>query len=576
MATVNLTIDGNKVQAEAGKTILQVSRENGLNIPAFCNQPFLEPKASCRMCVVEVKGARSLVTACSTPVGEGMEIKTHSDRVDTSRRVILELLLANHATYCPTCHAREKCLLLKYSRRYGVEKVHYFGKKRETEACSDFDSIIERDQAKCILCGKCVEVCRQVIGVEAIDFKNRGFKTQIGTAFDKKLKDTRCINCGQCVNGCPTGAIYVRSDVAAVQKELRDPTRKVIFQTAPSIRAAIGEEFGIPAGTITTGKMVTALRRLGAHKVYQTDFGADLTIMEEGHEFIRRFTANDKIPMFTSCCPAWQKYIEEFYPDLLPNLSSCKSPHQMTGAVIKHHYAEKMGLTKEEVTVVSIMPCSAKKWEITRPGCCTKELADVDYVLTTREFADIIKAQNIDFAKLPDEEFDSVVGQSTGAGEMFAVTGGVMEAALRTVAVKVLKRPLEKVDFMAVRGMKRVKEATIDLDGTKVNILVVSGLANAKPFLDDIRAGKSKYHFIEVMNCPAGCINGGGMPFYEDFAVIQKRYDAIIGDDKGHPIRSSHENPAILELYTDWLKEPNGEMAHHYLHTPYIDRSDVI
>ena len=526
--------------------------------------------------MVEVEKARSLMTACSTPAAEGMVIKTTSERVDKARKVIIELLLANHSTYCPTCHARDKCTLLKYARRYGVEKVRFFGKRRDDEADTDMESIVHRDQSKCILCGKCVEVCRQISGAEAIDFKYRGFETQIGSAYDKKLWETRCINCGQCVNGCPTGAIYVRSDVEEVQKELRDPARKVIFQTAPSIRAALGEEFGLPAGTIVTGKMVAALKRLNPYKVFQTDFGADLTIMEEGTEFIRRFTENDHIPMFTSCCPAWQKYIEHWYPDLLANLSSCKSPQQMTGSIVKNWYAKEMGLTREEITVVSIMPCSAKKWEITRPGCCVDQLADVDFVLTTRELADLLKANNIDLISLPEENYDDIIGEGTGAAEIFAVTGGVMEAALRTVVEILEKKSLPKPDFVEVRGLQGVKEATLEVAGHQVNLLVVSGLANAIPFLDDIRKGKSKYHFIEIMNCPGGCINGGGMPFYEKMETVEKRYKAIMDDDKQMKVRKSHENQAIQKLYKEFLGEPNGHKSHQLLHTPYVDRSDVV
>jgi len=576
MEKITITIDGRKIETDKGKTVLQVARENGFDIPTFCNQPFIEPTAACRICVVEVKNRKNLPSSCSTPAEDGMEIYTASKRVLEARRIIIQLLLANHRTYCPTCDARNKCLLLEYSRRYNVKEIEYLGKIRDSSGSNDRESIVRRDQSKCILCGRCVEICEKIVGVEAISFKKRGFNSEIGSAFDKKLHETRCISCGQCVNGCPVGALSTRLDLDDVLKELENPERKVIFQTAPSIRVALGEEFNMPAGSIVTGKMVAAIRRLGAYKVFQTDFGADVTIMEEGTEFLRRLSENDYIPMFTSCCPAWQKYIEQFYPDLLPHLSSCKSPQAMEGTLIKNWYAKNNGLTREEVVVVSVMPCSAKKWEITRPGCAYKEIADVDYVITTRELADLIKLKGIDFVNLSDENYDDILGEASGAGEIFGATGGVMEAALRTVVEKATGETLEKPDFTEIRGMKGVREATVNLCGKNVNILVISGLANAKPFLDEIRAGKSKYHFIEVMACPGGCINGGGMPFYHSTETIRKRYEALFADDETKKIRKSHENPSVKKLYDEFLGEPNGHMSHELLHTPYIDRSYVI
>lgn len=572
------TIDGISINLnqEEDRTILQLAREHGVAIPTFCNQPFLEPGAACRVCVVEVDGRRNLQAACATPVADGMVIKTTSERVDNARKTIIELLLANHQVHCPTCQAHGKCLLQQYARRYGVETNPYSGALRDTHDSDDFESIVRRDQSKCILCGKCVAVCAHSSGVEAITRKGRAVTMQVGSSFDRKLYETRCINCGQCVAGCPTGAIYVRSDTELVHRELLDPDRKVIFQTAPSIRAALGEEFGYPAGTVVTGKLAASLRRLGAYRVFQTDFGADLTIMEEGHEFIRRLEENEHLPMFTSCCPAWQKYIEHFAPELLPNLSSCKSPQAMAGSMIKHWYAKRENLKTEELTVVSIMPCSAKKWEITRPGCAVNEIADVDYVLTARELADLIRMHNIDFRALPDEDYDPLLGVGSGAGEIFGATGGVMEAALRTVVEKLSGKPLPRLDFTELRGLSSVREATVRVKGKDIAILVVSGLANLRPFLDDIRAGKSKYHFIEIMTCPGGCINGGGMPFYQDYATVEQRYKALFADDAAQTIRTSHKNPAIITLYEEFLKEPAGEKAHKFLHTPYMDRSSVL
>ncbi len=577
MNTVNLTIDGVSVTVPANYTVIEAAREAGINIPTLCYLKGVNQIGACRICLVETKGGRAPQAACTLPVAEGMEVYTNNPKLREARRINLELLLSNHNRECTSCTRSGSCEFQALCNEYGVKEYPYDDKKVESDNIDDLSPSIVRDNSKCIKCRRCIAACTKVQAIGAIGASKRGFKTVIGPVYGMSLANSPCVNCGQCIVACPTGALYEKDSTKDVWAALADPEKYVVVQPAPAVRASLGEEFGIPMGTAVTGKMVTALRRLGFDKVFDTDFGADLTIMEEGTELINRLNNNGVLPMITSCSPGWVKYCEEFFPEFIPNLSTCKSPHEMLGAVIKSYYAEKMGIDPAKIYTVSVMPCTAKKFEAARDELSNNGLQDVDAVLTVRELARMIKVAGIDFARLPDEDFDSVLGESTGAGVIFGVTGGVMEAALRTVYEVVTKKELKDVEFTAVRGIEGVKEAEIDLDGKKIRVAVAHGTANAKKLLTAIKNGEKSYEFIEVMCCPGGCVTGGGQPIvnatelsYKDPKILRAK--ALYSEDQGKAKRKSHENAELKQLYDEYLGEPNGHKAHELLHTHYIPR----
>lgn len=584
MEKVNIKIEGHSYQVDAGLTILEAAKKCGYTIPTLCAFNHGEcSRGSCRVCLVEVKGARGLVASCVYPVNDGMEIIISSPKAVSARRTSVELLLSNHSKNCQQCTKNEYCELLNVAKITGARDNMYEGSKTPVTIDELTPSII-RDTSKCVLCGRCVERCKNAQGIGILGFENRGFRTIVAPAYNRSMKNSPCILCGQCVNVCPTGALMEKSEIDKLDQAKKEG-KYIVVQTAPAVRAALGEEFGMPIGTSVTGKMVAALKRLGFDKVYDTNFAADLTIMEEATELLHRIKEGGQLPMITSCSPGWVNYAEYFYGDLLGHLSSCKSPHEMEGAIIKSYFAEKQGLDPKNIFVVSIMPCTAKKYEKERPENASKEgLKDVDCVLTTRELARLIKRSGIDFRRLPDEEFDQdLLGEYTGAGVIFGVTGGVMEAALRTAYFTVTGKEHELITFKEVRGFDGLKEAEIDLNGTKIKVAVAHGMKNAKPLLDDIRAGKSPYTFIEIMGCPGGCINGGGQPFVkpcflpnEDDNILdtykEKRAKVLYSEDEKQILRQSHRNTQIQQLYKDYLGEPNSHRAHELLHTTYHSR----
>lgn len=572
MVMVNVTVDGQKVEVPAGSTILEAAEKAGIKIPTLCHHEDLNVNAMCRICVVEVVGARTLQSACSQPVADGMEIITNSPAVRRARKMNLELLLSNHPQDCLNCIRNQRCELQTLADQLGVREQSFPAKKWPKNAKDESTPALVRDPDKCILCRRCVEVCHEVQGVGAIAPANRGIDTQILPAGGVDLNDVACVLCGQCSLVCPVGAIYEQDHTEQVWAALSDPDKHVVVQTAPAIRVSIGEEFGLEPAQITTGKLVAALRRLGFDRVFDTDFTADLTIIEEGHELIERLTSGGTLPMITSCSPGWIKFIEHFYPEYLDHLSTCKSPQQMFGALAKTYYAEKAGLDPKDIYVVSIMPCTAKKFECGRPEMSASGYPDVDAVLTTRELARMLRQAGIDFHQLPDEEYDDPFGITTGAGVIFGASGGVMEAALRTVYEVVTKESLPSVDFTAVRGIDGIKEAEVDLKGTKVKVAVANGLANARKLMELIKAGKADYQFIEIMCCPGGCIGGGGQPIGTTNAIREKRIEAIYEADRGLPLRKSHENPAVKTLYEEFLGKPLGEKSYRLLHTHYTKR----
>ena len=573
---VNIKINDKSFSVPKGSTILEAARYAGIEIPTLCYLKDINEIGACRICMVEVKGARSLVTACVFPVAEGMEIYTNTERVRHSRKMTLELILSTHDRKCLSCVRSGNCELQKLCKEFGVEDESRFDGEIIKYNFDDSAAHMVRDNNKCILCRRCIAACDQQ-GISVIGANARGFDTHVSSAFDKDLADVSCISCGQCIVNCPTGAIVEKDNTAEVLAAINDPEKFVIVQTAPSIRATLGEAFGMHIGTNVEGKMVAALRRLGFDKVFDTDFAADLTIMEEANELIERVQNGGTLPMITSCSPGWIKYCEHYYPDQIGHLSSCKSPQQMFGAVMKTYYAEKMGIDPKNMFVVGIMPCTAKKFETKRDNQNASGYPDVDVALTTRELARMIESAGIFFKHLPDEEFDQPFGESTGASTIFGATGGVMEAALRTAVEKLTGETLEDVDFTEVRGMAGVKEAEYDVAGKKIKVAIASGTKNAKVLMDQIKNGTSEYLFIEIMGCPGGCINGGGQPIQH--AVVRnfvdlkaRRAEALYTADRNNAVRKSHENEAVKTLYTEYLGKPGSHKAHEILHTSYVAR----
>lgn len=576
MSMINITIDGKKVQVEEGTTVLEAARTAGIHIPTLCYLKGVNEIGACRMCLVEIKGARSLQAACVYPVAEGNEIYTASPAVREARKINLELLLSNHKKECLTCVRNRNCELQALADEMNVSEIEYTGDMCDLPIDDSSPSIV-RDPQKCIACRRCVGACSNLQAVHVIDAMNRGFNTEIGPAFGQKMGDVACVNCGQCVISCPVGALYEKSSINDVWDAVNDPDKVVLVQTAPAVRAAIGEEFGMPIGTAATRQMVGALLRMGFDKVFDTDTSADLTILEEGTELLERLKGGGTLPMITSCSPGWIKFCEHYYPDLLDNLSSCKSPHEMFGAVLKTFYAEKAGIDPAKIVNVSIMPCTAKKFECTRPELSENGYQDVDYVLTTRELARMIKECGINFSEC-DGDFENPFGDASGAGVIFGATGGVMEAALRTVADIVTGESLDEIDYTDVRGVEGVKEAAVDLNGTTVKVAVAHGLANARKVLDKIRSGEADWQFIEIMACPGGCVNGGGQPIQPSSVknwidIRAERAKALYSEDKNSKIRKSHENPAVMDvLYKGYFGEPGSDKAHKILHTTYTPR----
>ena len=573
---INLTIDGQKVKVPEGTTILDAAKQAGISIPTLCFLKEINEVGDCRMCLVEVEGRRGFATSCIQTVEEGMVVHTNTPNVLETRRVILDLIISNHAKDCLTCTRSGNCELQELSKKFNVTKIEFEG-ERTKHKVDDLSPSIVRDFNKCILCRRCVAACKNIQGIGAIDCINRGFESCISTVGDHSLNDVNCTFCGQCIEACPTGALHEKETIDEVWVKLKDPDTHVVVQTAPAVRVALGEEFGMPIGTNVAGKMVTALKRLGFDRVFDTNTGADFTIMEEANEFVERFQTNDTLPMITSCSPGWVKYIEMNYPELLPHLSTCKSPHQMFGALIKTYYAEKQNIDPEKIYMVSVMPCIAKKFERQRTEMQNDGLYDVDNVITTRELARMIKQANIEFEKLEDSKFDEPMGEATGAAAIFGTTGGVMEAALRTAQDTLTGEDLEKIDFEQVRGGKGIKKATIEIAGKEIKVVAASGLSNAKKILEEIKNGEADYQFVEIMACPGGCIMGGGQPIKDsktrsEVDVRKLRADALYSIDEKSTIRKSHENLVLKKIYKEFLGEPGGELAHKLLHTKYVAR----
>ncbi|MBN2853578.1 MAG: iron hydrogenase small subunit [Clostridia bacterium] len=572
MNMINIKINNKEVKVPEGTTILNAAKEIGITIPNLCYHPDQEVKANCRVCVVEVEGFRTLQASCATAVKEGMIIRTNTKKVRQARKVVIELLLANHDLNCIACKRNTKCSLQAIAANIGVRESPFTNVLIRQEIDTSSPSI-ERNQNKCIKCGRCIQMCSQVQGLAILDYIGRADSVNVKPAFGMYLNNAACVSCGQCSAVCPVAAITEKEDIEKVWEAINNPAKTVVVQTAPAVRVSLGEEFGLEPGSIVTGKLVASLRELGFDKVFDTDFTADLTIIEEGHELLKRIKEGGVLPMLTSCSPGWINFIEQYYPELLPHLSSCKSPQQMFGALAKSYYSEKSGIRPEDIFSVSIMPCTAKKFEAKRPEMRADGINyDVDVVLTTRELGKMLRQAGVDFNLLEDSDYDAPFGISTGAAAIFGATGGVMEAALRTVYEVVTGKALQNLDFKGVRGLEGIKEAEVDLDGTIVKVAVAHSLSKARKVMELIKSGKADYTFIEIMCCPGGCIGGGGQPIGGTDELRTKRMNAIYEADLGLPLRKSHENPAVKELYKDFLIEPLGEKSHHLLHTTYTDR----
>ncbi len=574
---VTLTIDGVKIEVPKETTILEAAKYAGIDIPTLCFLKDINEMGDCRMCIVEVEGRKGFATSCIQTVEEGMVVHTHTPNVLEARHVILDLIISNHAKDCLTCTRSGNCELQTLAVKFNVLKVEFPGEMTKHKI-DDLSPSIVRDFNKCILCRRCIAVCKNVQKIGAIDCINRGFESCISTVGDHSLNDVNCTNCGQCIQACPTGALHEKETIDDVWVKLKEPDTYVVVQTAPAVRVALGEEFGMPIGTNVTGKMITALKRLGFNKVFDTNTGADFTIMEEANEFIERFKENDNLPMITSCSPGWVKYIEMNYPELLPHLSTCKSPHQMFGTLVKTYFAKKEGIPPEKIYMVSVMPCIAKKFERQRSEMKNNGLYDVDNVITTRELSRMIKQANIEFDKLEDGTFDDPMGEATGAAAIFGTTGGVMEAALRTAQDVLTGKDLPKIEFEQVRGGEGIKRATVNIAGKDIKVVAASGLANAQKIMEEIKQGKADYQFVEIMACPGGCIMGGGQPIKSskikrEVDVRKLRADSLYAIDDKSTIRKSHENPVVKKIYEEFLEEPGSYRAHKLLHTHYVERA---
>ena len=573
---VNLVIDGKEISVKEGTTILQAALQNGIDIPTLCFLKEINEVGDCRMCIVEVEGRKGFATSCIQKVEEGMVVKTHSHAVVEARKIILDLILSNHHRDCLTCSRNGNCELQELAAKFNVQVVEFEGERTKHKVDDKSPSIV-RDFNKCILCRRCVATCKYVQKIGAIDCINRGFDSCISTTYDHSLNDVDCTFCGQCIESCPTGALKEKENIQDVWKKLRDEDAFVVVQTAPAVRVALGEEFGMPIGKNVAGKMITALKSIGFDRVFDTNTGADLTIMEEANEFIERIQNDGVLPMITSCSPGWVRFAEKNFPENLDHLSSCKSPHQMFGAIIKSYFADKYNIDKEKICVVSVMPCIAKKYECSRDEMEVDGIRDVDYVITTRELARMIKQANIDFCELEDGKFDEPMGEASGAGAIFGTTGGVMEAAIRTAVDTLEGKSMDKLEYTQVRGEKGIKEATLKIAGKDIKVAVASGLANARKIMEQIKDGKCDYHFVEIMACPGGCIMGGGQPIKSSkirstVDVAKLRRDALYSIDEKSVVRKSHENPFMIKLYKEFLEKPGSHKAHKYLHTTYTKK----
>lgn len=586
METIRLTIDKKTVEVPKGTTLLEAAKSVGIRIPTLCYMKledlhYENNPGACRICVVEVEGRRNLAPACKTECAEGMTVRTHTPRVMNARKTVMELILSNHPAECLTCSSNGHCELQNIAHDLGIRQIRYTG-QQSTFAIDRSPSIV-RNMNKCIMCRRCETMCNSIQTVGALTAVNRGFNAAVSTAFERDIAGSTCSYCGQCVSVCPVNALSGRNTQQPVLDALADPDKIVIAQTAPAVRTALGRDFGFEPGTLVTGKMVSALRQLGFDYVFDTDFAADLTIMEEGTELLERLGAylrgdeKVKIPLMTSCCPGWVSFVEQHYPELLSHLSTAKSPQQMFGAIAKSYFAEKLGVDRNKLVVVSIMPCLAKKYEASRPEFAVDGNPDVDYSIYTRELARLIRYANINFTELPDSDFDRPLGESTGAGVIFGTTGGVIEAACRTAYELFTKKASPKIDFEELRGLEGIRSATVDFEGVEIRIGIAHGLGNARKLIEEVKNGTSVYHAIEIMACPGGCIGGGGQPFHRGtMEVLRKRAASLYREDAAKPLRKSHENPAIIQLYQDYLGQPCGPRAHALLHTHYIDRKEVI
>ncbi len=571
MSEVTITFNGREAKASEGMTVLEAAQKAGVHIPTLCYHPDLKPQGACRICLVEIEGERVLQPSCTFPVRDGMKISTHSRKVRMARRAVVELLLSDHPSDCTECARNGNCELQSLAQSLGIRDVRVRvappGRPKDESSLT-----IVRDPDKCILCGRCVPTCTMIHRVAGLRIRGRGYESVVGPAFSTPLGEALCVNCGQCVNRCPTGALVERSAIEDVWAAIDNPEVFTVVQTAPAGRVALGEALGLEPGQVVTGKMTTALRAMGFDRVFDTDFTADLTIMEEGHELIHRIQTGGVLPLMTSCSPGWVKFIEHYYPQLLPNVSSCKSPQQMFGAVAKTYFAQEANVDPAAMRVVSVMPCTAKKFEAARPEMRSSGFQDVDYVLTTRELGQMIEELGLDFAALEESDYDDPLGESTGAAVIFGATGGVMEAALRTAYEVITGERLEAIDITAVRGMEGIKEASVQIGDLTVNAAVAHGLDNAAHLLEKVVSGEKSYHFIEIMACPGGCLGGGGQPIPTSPEIRQARADAIYQADRDLPIRRSHENPSIQRIYEKFLGKPLGEKSHHLLHTHYTPR----